>query len=109
LSRREEGEIGFIDFVNEIDGSGGPALNLKGGGSLNPSSHETVDKKMHYIYQDGPAVYKFAVRKMAEATAKAAGAQRRDRRGPGLLYSLTRPTSGLLRRRRTGWGWTRSG
>jgi 3-oxoacyl-[acyl-carrier-protein] synthase-3 len=66
----EEGEIGFIDFVNEIDGSGGVALNLKGGGSLNPSSHETVDKKMHYIYQDGQAVYKFAVRKMAEATQK---------------------------------------
>ena len=66
----EEGEIGFIDSVNEIDGAGGVSLNLKGGGSLNPSSHETVDKKMHYIYQDGPAVYKFAVRKMAEATAK---------------------------------------
>ncbi len=83
----EEGEIGFIDFENEIDGSGGVSLNLKGGGSLNPSSHETVDKKWHYIYQDGPAVYKFAVRKMAEATAKAAGAQRRDGRGSGLLYS----------------------
>jgi 3-oxoacyl-[acyl-carrier-protein] synthase III len=66
----EEGEIGFIDSLNEIDGSGGVSLNLKGGGSLNPSSHETVDKKMHYIYQDGPAVYKFAVRKMSEATAK---------------------------------------
>jgi len=66
----EEGEIGFIDFVHEVDGSGGAALNLKGGGSLNPSTHETVDKKMHYIYQDGQAVYKFAVRKMAEATAK---------------------------------------
>jgi 3-oxoacyl-[acyl-carrier-protein] synthase-3 len=65
-----DGEIGFIDFVHEIDGSGGVALNLKGGGSLNPSSHETVDKKMHYIYQDGQAVYKFAVRKMAEATIK---------------------------------------
>jgi 3-oxoacyl-[acyl-carrier-protein] synthase III len=66
----EEGEIGFIDFENEIDGSGGVSLNLKGGGSLNPSSHETVDKKMHYIYQDGPAVYKFAVRKMSETTTK---------------------------------------
>ena len=64
------GEIGFIDYVHEIDGSGGVSLNLKGGGSLNPSTHETVDKKMHYIYQDGPAVYKFAVRKMAEATTK---------------------------------------
>ncbi len=66
----EEGEIGFIDFEHEIDGAGGVSLNLKGGGSLNPSSHETVDKKMHYIFQDGPAVYKYAVRKMAEVTAK---------------------------------------
>jgi 3-oxoacyl-[acyl-carrier-protein] synthase-3 len=70
LEPAEEGEIGFIDSVNEIDGSGGVSLNLKGGGSLNPPTHETIDKKMHYIYQDGPAVYKFAVRKMAEATAK---------------------------------------
>ncbi|HVZ83120.1 MAG TPA: beta-ketoacyl-ACP synthase III [Terracidiphilus sp.] len=66
----EEGEVGFIDFVHEVDGSGGAALNLKGGGSLNPTTHETIDKKMHYIYQDGPAVFKFAVRKMAETTVK---------------------------------------
>src|ERR1017187_8811511 len=65
-----EGEIGFIDFVHDVDGSGGVSLNLKGGGSLNPPTHETIDKKMHYIYQDGQAVYKFAVRKMAEATTK---------------------------------------
>jgi 3-oxoacyl-[acyl-carrier-protein] synthase-3 len=65
-----EGEIGFIDYWHEIDGSGGVALNMPGGGSLNPSTHETVDKKMHYIHQDGPTVYKFAVRKMAEATTK---------------------------------------
>ncbi len=66
----EDGEIGMIDFINEIDGSGGPALNLPAGGSLNPPTHETIDKKMHYIHQDGQAVYKFAVRKMAEATAR---------------------------------------
>ena len=42
---------------------------MPAGGSLNPASHETVEKKMHYIHQDGPAVYKFAVRKMAETTA----------------------------------------
>jgi 3-oxoacyl-[acyl-carrier-protein] synthase-3 len=66
----EEGEIGFIDYANEIDGSGAAALNMPAGGSLNPASHETVDKHMHYIHQDGPAVYKFAVRKMAEATTK---------------------------------------
>ncbi len=63
-----EGEIGMIDFVHEIDGSGGPALNMPGGGSLNPPSIATVEAKMHYIHQDGQAVYKFAVRKMSEAT-----------------------------------------
>ena len=66
----EEGETGFVDFWHEIDGSGGAALNMPGGGSLNPASHETVDKKMHYIHQDGQTVYKFAVRKMLEATTK---------------------------------------
>jgi 3-oxoacyl-[acyl-carrier-protein] synthase-3 len=66
----EEGEIGFIDFVHEVDGAGGVSLHMEAGGSLNPATHETVDKRMHYIYQDGPAVYKFAVRKMAEATTK---------------------------------------
>lgn len=68
LEPAEEGEIGFIDYVHEIDGSGGPSLCKPGGGSLHPSTHETVDKKMHYIHQDGPAVYKFAVRKMAEVS-----------------------------------------
>ena len=66
----EEGEIGFIDFVHEIDGSGGVSLNLKGGGSLNPPTHETVDKKMHYIHQDGKNVFKYAVKKMAEMTER---------------------------------------
>ena len=65
-----EGEIGFIDYEHEIDGSGGVSLCKPGGGSLHPSTHETVDKKMHYIHQDGPAVYKFAVRKMAEVSAE---------------------------------------
>jgi 3-oxoacyl-[acyl-carrier-protein] synthase-3 len=63
-------EIGFIDFWHEIDGAGGVALNLPAGGSLRPASHETIDNRMHYIHQDGPAVFKFAVRKMAEATSK---------------------------------------
>ncbi|MGA9072110.1 MAG: beta-ketoacyl-ACP synthase III [Terracidiphilus sp.] len=66
----EEGEIGFIDYIHEVDGSGGDVLNLKAGGSLNPASHETVDKKWHYIYQDGQQVYKFAVRKMLDATSR---------------------------------------
>lgn len=64
-------EIGMIDYVHEIDGSGACSLYMPGGGSLNPPSAETVAKKMHYVHQDGQAVYKYAVRKMAEATEKA--------------------------------------
>lgn len=70
LEPAADGEEGFIDFVHEVDGSGGVALNMPGGGSLNPPSHETVDKGMHYVHQDGQAVFKFAVRKMAEASEK---------------------------------------
>ncbi|MBS1822369.1 MAG: ketoacyl-ACP synthase III [Acidobacteria bacterium] len=66
----EEGEIGLIDFWHEIDGAGAVSLNMPAGGSLNPTTAETVEKKMHYVHQDGQAVYKFAVRKMAEAAEK---------------------------------------
>jgi 3-oxoacyl-[acyl-carrier-protein] synthase III len=66
----EEDEIGMIDFAHEIDGSGGCSLNMPGGGSLHPATVETVQKKMHYVHQDGQAVYKFAVRKMVEASEK---------------------------------------
>jgi 3-oxoacyl-[acyl-carrier-protein] synthase-3 len=62
-----DGDECFIDFVHEVDGSGGCALSMPGGGSLHPASHETVDKKMHYVHQDGQAVFKYAVRKMADA------------------------------------------
>ena len=62
-----EGEIGLIDYWHEIDGSGAVALNMPGGGSLHPASAETVAEGMHFVHQDGQAVYKFAVRKMAEA------------------------------------------
>ena len=64
----EEGEVGLIDFWHEIDGSGGVSLNMPGGGSLHPATAETVAEKMHFVHQDGQAVYKFAVRKMAEAS-----------------------------------------
>jgi 3-oxoacyl-[acyl-carrier-protein] synthase III len=63
-----DGDHSFIDFLHEVDGSGGCALNMPGGGSLHPASRETVDKKMHYVHQDGQAVFKYAVRKMAEAS-----------------------------------------
>ena len=62
--------LGVIDFFNEVDGSGGAYLKMPGGGSLNPASHETVDKKMHYIHQDGKNVFKYAVKKMAEMTER---------------------------------------
>lgn len=70
LEPAEEGETGFINFVHEIDGSGGASLYMPGGGSLHPPTHETVDKKMHYVHQEGQAVFKFAVRKMVEASEK---------------------------------------
>ncbi len=62
--------VGIIDFVHEIDGSGGCSLYMPGGGSLHPATHETVDKKMHFVHQDGGAVFKYAVRKMGEVCEK---------------------------------------
>ncbi|OIO18995.1 MAG: 3-oxoacyl-ACP synthase [Ignavibacteria bacterium CG1_02_37_35] len=58
--------IGFQDSLLHIDGQGKDVLYMKGGGSLNPATHETVDKKMHYIYQDGKPVFKAAVVGMAD-------------------------------------------
>ena len=65
LEPATDGE-GILDFVHEIDGAGGCALYMPGGGSLHPASHETIDKKMHVVHQDGQAVFKYAVRKMGE-------------------------------------------
>ena len=46
----DDGDVGLLDFMHEVDGSGGCSLYMPGGGSLNPSSHETVDKKMHFVH-----------------------------------------------------------
>jgi len=62
----EEG-IGIIDFVNYVDGSGGENLCMPAGGSRQPASHETVDQRLHYVKQDGQAVFRFAVRNTEEA------------------------------------------
>jgi len=62
--------VGLIDFEHEIDGSGACSLYMPGGGSLHPSTHETVDKKMHFVHQDGQAVFKYAVRKMGDICEK---------------------------------------
>lgn len=70
LEPAEDGEPGIIDHVAQIEGMGGQFLYMPGGGSLNPASHETVDKKMHYIHQDGKNVFKYAVKKMAEMTER---------------------------------------
>ena len=69
LERSEEPDMGLIDFEMHTDGSGGATLNLRGGGSLYPASHESVDQRLHYVFQEGKAVFKFAVVKMAEVAA----------------------------------------
>jgi len=69
LEPAEDG-VGLIDFVHEVDGSGACSLYMPAGGSLHPATHETVDKKMHFVHQDGQAVFKFAVRKMGEVCEK---------------------------------------
>jgi 3-oxoacyl-[acyl-carrier-protein] synthase III len=58
---------GFLDFLGEVDGSGGDYLKMPAGGSRLPSSHETVDQRLHYVHQDGGQVFKYAVRKMYES------------------------------------------
>jgi 3-oxoacyl-[acyl-carrier-protein] synthase-3 len=70
LEPAEDDSEGLIDFLHEVDGSGGCSLYMPGGGSLHPSTQETVDKRMHYVHQDGQAVFKFAVRKQAELCEK---------------------------------------
>ncbi|MGH9804386.1 MAG: 3-oxoacyl-[acyl-carrier-protein] synthase III C-terminal domain-containing protein, partial [Candidatus Acidiferrales bacterium] len=60
------GEEGILDFHNDIDGAGGCNLYMPAGGSLNPPTRETVEKKMHYVHQDGRQVFKYAVRRMVE-------------------------------------------
>ena len=70
LEPADDDALGIIDFIHEVDGAGGCALYMPGGGSLHPSTHETVDKKMHYVHQDGQAVFKFAIRKQIELCEK---------------------------------------
>jgi 3-oxoacyl-[acyl-carrier-protein] synthase-3 len=59
---------GILDFSHDIDGSGGQYLYMPGGGSLNPPTQETVEKRMHYVHQEGSQVFKYAVRRMAEVS-----------------------------------------
>lgn len=63
-------DVGIQDSILKSDGSGRHYLHMKGGGSVNPSTHETVDAKDHYLYQDGKTVFKFAVTNMADVSAE---------------------------------------
>jgi len=65
-----DGEPGFLGFRNEIDGSGGDVLIMPAGGSRMPPSHETVDKRLHFVHQEGQAVFKYAVKKMGDVSAE---------------------------------------
>jgi 3-oxoacyl-[acyl-carrier-protein] synthase-3 len=69
LEPREDG-TGILDFAHEVDGSGACYLNMPGGGSLKPATHETVDAKLHYVRQQGQHVFKYAVRKFAETSTR---------------------------------------
>jgi 3-oxoacyl-[acyl-carrier-protein] synthase-3 len=67
LSRVDDRDAsGILDYEHEIDGGGGDALCMPAGGSLRPASHETIDERLHFVKQDGQAVFKFAVRKTEE-------------------------------------------
>jgi 3-oxoacyl-[acyl-carrier-protein] synthase III len=70
LSPAADGEPAIIDFCHEVDGSGGAALCMPAGGSLRPASHDTVDQRLHYVKQDGQAVFRFAVRKTEEISRR---------------------------------------
>ena len=66
LAPSSDPNLGILDFVHMIDGSGGGALCMPAGGSRMPASHETVDQRLHYVKQDGQTVFKFAVRNTGE-------------------------------------------
>lgn len=69
LEPNDEG-VGVLDSIIKSDGSGQNHLLQKAGGSRYPPSHETVEKRWHYVYQDGPSVFKFAVKNMADVSAE---------------------------------------
>ncbi|SPF48458.1 3-oxoacyl-(acyl-carrier-protein) synthase III [Candidatus Sulfotelmatobacter kueseliae] len=70
LEPAEDDSVGLIDYIHEVDGSGGEFLYMPGGGSLHPASKDTIERKMHYVRQDGQQVFKFAVRKQTELCQK---------------------------------------
>ncbi|HYX10130.1 MAG TPA: beta-ketoacyl-ACP synthase III [Bacteroidales bacterium] len=65
-----EEEVGIMDHILHVDGQGHKYLHMKAGGSLKPPSHETVDNREHFIYQEGQTVFKFAVSNMADISVE---------------------------------------
>ncbi|MBL7862551.1 MAG: ketoacyl-ACP synthase III [Cyclobacteriaceae bacterium] len=65
-------EVGVIDWLLRSDGSGESYLHMKAGGSRMPATRETVDNRQHFVYQEGSAVFKFAVTNMADISAQVA-------------------------------------
>jgi 3-oxoacyl-[acyl-carrier-protein] synthase III len=63
-------DVGIIDHIFQVDGAGRKHLHQKAGGSVKPASHETIDAREHYIYQEGQPVFKFAVSKMADVAVE---------------------------------------
>jgi 3-oxoacyl-[acyl-carrier-protein] synthase-3 len=63
-------ELGVIDHINRVDGSGAPFLHIKSGGSLKPASYETIDNDEHFVYQEGQTVFKMAVSSMADVAVE---------------------------------------
>ena len=69
LAANEDQRLGFIDFIGQIDGSGGDWLKMPAGGSRMPATIQTVEQRMHYVHQDGQQVFKYAVKKMFEVSS----------------------------------------
>ncbi|MCK5456128.1 MAG: 3-oxoacyl-ACP synthase, partial [Melioribacteraceae bacterium] len=70
LEPSDDLNIGIQNSILRTDGSGRDALRMKAGGSLYPASHETVDNKEHFVYQDGKSVFKAAVKGMADVSVE---------------------------------------
>ena len=101
LEPAQDGD-GIIDSILAADGSGSKHLHMNAGGSLHPPTHETVDAKQHYVYQEGQAVFKMAVSKMADVSVEIM--QRNNLTHDDIKYLVpTRPTCGSLKPLPAGW------
>ena len=99
LSAAGDGEPAIIDFSHEIDGSGGPALCMPAGGSRHAGVARDGDERLHYVKQDGQAVFKFAVRKTEEICRRVLRAERLRAVARSICSSRTRPTAASSRPR----------